>query len=186
MDYELEYQTDSSLQGLTGVLELTTLPAQTKSILLGTCSAGGACTYHKNVQGGTMLVKFSGGAASYALKQDWKYVDNAKKESAISSRDAFFQMESKDLANQRFLIIYNTPGYPKTPAGTVISEAYSLTGMSPLSGKATLTMRAKEDAAGAVIAGWNGQSWQEFKGQSNGKSITAEVSLLPVYLVIRK
>src|SRR5258708_40273183 len=36
MDYELEYQTDSSLQGLTGVIDLTTLPSQTKPILLGT------------------------------------------------------------------------------------------------------------------------------------------------------
>lgn len=186
MDYELEYQTDTSLEGLTGSLELNSLPAQTKPILLGTCSAGGACRYHTSVQGGTVLTKFSGGAETYALKQEWKYFTNTKKETQFSSRDAFFQIDSKDLATQRFLIIYNTPGYPQTPPGTVISEAYVISATSPLKGTATLTLRAKDDAIGAVLVGWDGQAWKEFKGKVDGKSVTATVDLLPVYVVVKK
>ncbi len=186
MDYELEYQTDSSLEGLTGNLDLNSLPAQSKAILLGTCSAGGACRFHTNVQGGTMLAKFSGAAETYALKQEWKYFTNSKKETHFSSRDAFFQIESKDLASQRFIIIYNTPGYPKTPSGTVISEAYTLTTVSPVKGTATLTMRGKEDAASAVIMGWDGQNWKEFKGKADGKSLTAQVDLSQVYVIVKK
>jgi hypothetical protein len=186
MDYELEYQTASSLEGLTGVLELGSLPAITKPILLGTCSAGGACRYHENVQGGTLLSKFTGGEQTYALKQEWKYAANSKRETKFSSRDAFFQIESKDLADQKFVIVYNTPGYPGTPTGTVISEAYVISTVSPLKGSATLTMRAKEDVAGAVIAGWDGTAWKEFKGKTDGKSITAQVDLLAVYAVVKK
>lgn len=186
MDFELEYQTDTSLEGLTGNLDLASLPSATKPILLGTCSAGGACRYHTGVQGGNILTKFSGGAATYALKQDWKYIDNAKKGTEFSSQDAFFQITSKDLASERFLVIFNTPGYPGTPKGTVISEAYALSATSSLSGKATLSMRAKDDAAGAVIMGWDGQNWKEFAGKVDGKSVTAEVDLLPVYVVVKK
>jgi hypothetical protein len=184
LDFDMEYQTGTNLEGFSNQLPLDSLPAKTKPLLLGSCSAGGACTYNTDIQSGDIVMKFSG-SETYVLKQDWKYVDNAKKETAFSSKDGFFQITSKDLASQRLFIIYNTPGYPGNP-GNVISEAYVMSSAAPFKGKASLTMRAKEDASSAVIMGYDGQSWKEFKGKVDGKSITADVDLMPVYVVVKK
>jgi hypothetical protein len=183
MEYEIEYQTGSQLEGAFGTIELGSLPAK-KDILLGSCSAGGACRYHTEVKGGTMLARMTGNE-NYAVKSDWKYIENPKKETSISSTDAFFQLESPELAKQPIMIIYNTPGFPGNP-GTVISDVYSLTAVNPLSGKGKLTMRAKEDAAGAKIMGWEGKSWKEFSSKVDGKNVTADVELMEAYVVAKK
>jgi len=184
VEYELEYQAGELLQGAFGELALSALPV-TKDILFGSCSAGGACTYHRDVKGGSLLTRYTG-PENYALKSEWKYFENTTRETEYSSKDAKFQIESKDLATQRHLVIFNSPGYPKSPTGTVISEVYSLTTSSPLKGKASIIIRASEAATTAVISAWNGRSWQEFPAKGDGKSFTAEVDLLPLYLVLKK
>lgn len=182
-DYELEYQTETNLEGAVGTLDVGQLPAL-KEILLGSCSAGGACRYHEGVKGGTFLIKF-GGAENYALKQEWKYIINTAKESALSSKDAKFQIDSKALAKQSIVIIYNSPGYPKTP-GQVISETYVLSTLSPVKDKAKLTIRTNEEASSVAVMGWNGTSWQEFAAKADGKTVTADVDLMTAYVVVKK
>lgn len=184
VDYEIEYQTESSLEGAQGNIELGTLPATAK-VLLGSCSAGGACRYHTGVVGGTVLLKFNG-AANYSLKQEWNYLDNSKKGTQFSSKDAKFQIDSKDLATQQTLIIYNSPGFPGELPGTPISDPYSITGLSALKGKAELTMRATEEAANAEIMGWDGKAWKAFTSKVDGKTVTASVDLMPLYIVVKK
>ena len=182
VEYELEYQAGSLLQGAFGQLSFDSLPA-TKKILLGSCSAGGACTYHKDIRGGTLLTRFNG-PESYALKSRWKYIDNINGETAFSSQDAKFQLESTDLKKQRFLVIFNTAGYPDGLKGTVVSEIYSLTSSSSLAGKAELTIRAEEEG-GLTIMGYDGAKWHEFKTTIGGKMATAAVELMELYLIIK-
>lgn len=183
VDYELEYQAGSLLQGAFGAINIASLPAKTK-ILFGSCSAGGACTYHEDVQGGNLLTRFSGADETYALKSDWRYFDNKAKETEFSSKDAKFQITSPALANVRYLVIFNTAGYPEGLKGDVLSEPYSLTASSNLAGKATLTMRANEEGE-LKIAGWDGKTWQEFEGVVDGKMIEAEVELMELYVVVK-
>lgn len=183
-EYELEYQAGSLLQGAFGAIELGKIPAEAK-ILLGSCSAGGACTYHTDVKGGTLVTRFKGEDSSYALKSDWKYIDNAKKETEFSSKDAKFQMASKDLASQRYLIIFNDAGYPEGLTGTPVSDPYSLTVSSDLKGTGTLTMRAQEEGTLSIM-GWDGSTWKSFSGTVDGKSITAEVPLMELYIVVKQ
>ena len=184
VDYELEYQTESILQGAFGSLELGALPVS-KDILLGSCSAGGACTYHKDVQGGPLTLRFQG-SEPYAVKSDWKYLENKTKTTQFSSRDAKFQAESADLAKVPVLIIYNSPGVPAGLKGTMVSNAYTVAAASPLTGKATLTIRLNEDAANAVVMGYDGQTWKEFKTALNGKEAKAEVDLMELYVTVKK
>ncbi|MBP7875766.1 hypothetical protein KA012_02100 [Candidatus Woesebacteria bacterium] len=183
VEYELEYQAGELLQGVNGALDLASLPAKTTQ-LMGSCSAGGKCSYHENVKGGSLLLKFIA-AENYSLKQDWKYIDNKAKETAFSSKDAKFQLESKDLATTRYLVIYNSPGYPEGLSGTVVSDPYTIQTSSPLKGAASLTMRATEEG-NLVIMGFDGSKWTEFKGALDGKMITADVTLLPLYVVVMK
>ena len=111
-----------------------------------------------------------GGSDPYALKSDWKYIDNADKETAFSSKDAKFQIESEDLTTQRYLVIFNTPGYPENVPGNVVSDIYSLETSSSLSGEAKLTMRATEEGD-LKVAAWNGTKWTTYDGEVDGKIV---------------
>jgi len=182
VEYELEYQAGTLLQGAFGAIELPSLPAEA-TILLGSCSAGGACTYHEDVKGGTLLTRFSGDS-SYALQSDWRYFDNQAKETTVASRDAKFQLESPDLRTNRFLIVFNNAGYPEGLTGAPVSDPYSLTSASPLKGSGELTIRATEDGATSIM-GWNGSNWEEFAATTDGKAVTATVELMELYIAVR-
>ncbi len=182
LEYELEYQAGSLLQGAFGLLDLADLPTVEK-ILLGSCSAGGACTYHEDVVGGTLLGRFAG-EDSYALKADWKYIENSG-ETEFSSKDAKFQIESDDLKRQSIIIIFNGFGYPEGLPGVAASDPYALTATGELDGEATLTMRANSDTANTIV-GYDGSEWVEFETQKDGKMLTAEVELMELYLAVEK
>ncbi len=183
VEYELEYQTGTLVQGAFGEIDLGTLPASEK-ILLGSCSAGGSCTYHENIKGGELRAFFEG-SNKYDLKSDWKYFENTNKETTFGSKDAFFKIKSEDLATNRLLVIYNSPGYPGELEGTLVSEIYTLTSSASLSGTAELTIRARSEGD-LTIMGWDGTEWQSFETTVDGKSATATVDVLEAYVVTSK
>lgn len=182
VDYELEYQSGSLLQGAFGLITLDSLPTSTK-ILLGSCSAGGACTYHEDVKGGSLTTRFSG-SENYALKTDWKYIVLAKGEDAISSRDAKFQLEGADVAKANLAIISDSSGVPEGLEGEVVSTPYALQTSPTLSGTAELSIRANEEGE-LSIAGWDGAEWTIFDTTVDGKTATAEVELMELYVVVK-
>ena len=61
IEYELEYQAGTLVQAGVGSINPKgeKLPL-TRNILLGSCSAGGACSYSEDVKGGTLLLRFKG------------------------------------------------------------------------------------------------------------------------------
>lgn len=182
-EYELEYQAGSLLQGAFGKLSLAELPSSVK-ILLGSCSAGGACTYHTDIIGGTLLTRYSA-ETKYALKSEWRYFDNKTKSPDVASKDAKFQLTSPELAKQRYSIVFNTPGYPDGLEGTLASEIFSLETTSVIKGKADLTIRANQEGA-THVAVWDGVEWSYVQGTVDGKTITAEVPLAMLYLAVVK
>lgn len=184
-EYELEYQAGSLLQGAFGAIQLTSVPAEAK-VLLGSCSAGGACTYHEDVRGGTIITRFKG-EENYALKQDWKYIDNKAKDTEFSSKDAKFQIASAALKGVRYLTITNSPGYPGKPEGTVVSEHYAISTGSELQGTAKISIRARETGS-LKIMGWDGKTWTAFPttlASDDDKMAQAEVKLMPLYIVTK-
>lgn len=181
VDYELEYQTGTLVQGAFGQINLGAIPALEK-ILLGSCSAGGACTYHEDVKGGELRAFFEG-PENYDLKSDWKYIEN-KNETAFVSKDAFFKIESKDLASHTLLVLYNSPGYPGELEGELVSDVYTLASSKTLLGTATVSIRAKEEGS-LTIMGWDGKAWQSFETTADGKNATATVDLLEAYVVVK-
>jgi len=184
-EYELEYQAGSLLQGAFGNIKLDKIPSETK-LLLGSCSAGGACTYHTDVQGGSLLMRYTG-PESFALKTDWKYIENKTKETAFSSKDGKFQISSPALAKSKLLIIFNSPGYPADPKAPIVSDHYSLAFAVPVTDKLKLSIRAKEEGK-LTIQGWNGQSWVSFPttiAKDDAKMAQAEVEPMALYLVTK-
>lgn len=158
VEYEIEYQAGSLLQGVFGDLALESLPSK-KTLLMGSCSAGGACTYHTDVKGGTILTRFSG-ESNYALKQDWRYIDNSTKDDALSSRDAKFTVTGDGLKTTRFVVITNSPGHPANLTGELVSDIYALQSSSPIRDDLTISIRANEKGGGTIVA-WNGSEWQK-------------------------
>jgi hypothetical protein len=184
VEYLLEYETGSLLQGVQGEISLATVPAQTQQ-LLGSCSAGGKCSYHENVSGGKIETTYRG-AEDFKLRQEWRYIDNKAKETIVSSRDGKFQMTADALASQRYAIILNSPGYPGTPTGTVVSDPYALAVSSTLKGEGSVSIRATE-AGNLTIQGWDGSKWTKFETTSDEKMATAEnVPLMELYLVTKE
>lgn len=185
VDYELEYQSGTMLQMVMGMIDLDNLPA-TKQELLGTCSAGGACTYHENVSGGNLLLRFTdANQDSYVVKSDWRYFDNKDNSEEVASRDAKFQLTADAIANQRYLIVFNSPGYPEDLEGEVIADNFSLSTSTVLSGSGQLTIRTNEESPTAKIVGYDGDEWHEFETTVDGKQAEAEVELMQFYTVAR-
>ena len=183
VEYELEYQSGTLLQGFQEVLQLDTLPASTQK-LLGSQSAGGAITYHEDIKGGSLQLRFIG-PENYVLKQDWRYFENTGKETEFSSKDAKFQIESKDLATNKLILIYNTPGVPEGLDREIASDAYSLTSATDLSGEATVSIRANEEGD-LTLMGYDGTKWVELESTVEGKVVTAkDSSLMSLYVVVK-
>lgn len=185
MEYELEYQAGSLLQGVFGQVDLNSQLPITEKKLLGSCSAGGACTYHEDVKGGTLLTRFTGGEERYVLKSDWRYIINSARETEFSSRDGKFQLTSDDLATESYLVIFNSPGIPEGLEGELVSEPYALSVVGQLSGKGEVTIRAAETGDNLRIAGYDGESWTEFDSEADGKMVTAKIDLVNLLVVVR-
>lgn len=180
VDIELEYQAGTLLQGYQGLLSLSSLPA-TQDVLLGSCSAGGACTYHEDVTGGTLVGTFRGGE-EYAVKSDWRFIENTDKEDTFSSKDAKFTLQADKFKQVAYAIIFNSPGYPEGLTGTVVADHYSVrfTGTAP--DEATVSIRAAEEGE-LTIHGWDGSKWLPMETTVDGKVATATGPIMKLYTV---
>jgi len=180
-EYTVEYQTGTLVQGFQGLAKLDSLPSSDTN-LMGSCSAGGACTYHTDIKGGELTTRFIG-PENYSLKTEWKYFENKTKESDFSSGDGKFQITSKALAQIKYLIIGQSSGIPEGYDGTIASEPYFIEASSSLKGEADLTIRASSEGTLGIL-GWDGSSWQKFDTTQDGKMASATVDLLPLYVVV--
>lgn len=183
VEFELEYTTENLVQGGQGQIDLNSLPA-IKKWLLGSCSAGGACSYHTNVIGGSLKTRFVG-PENYALKSDWRYIENKQKEDMFSFKDGKFQITAASFAKISLATISNSPGYPKGLEGTPVSDPYVFMTPTTLSGDAEVSIRVTEDAV-AVIMAWDGKSWTELKSTVVDKVVTATGPLAQLYIAVKK
>lgn len=181
--YEIEYFTENLVQGAEGALDISSLPSRT-TLLLGSCSAGGACSYHKNVTGGSLKTEFDG-SESYALKNDWRYFENKDKEDNISSKDTKFQITSADLKKVGYVVITNSPGYPEGLKGTPQSDPFAFAPATTMTGKADVSIHANAEG-NLSIMGWDGKAWHEFTGKVDGKTITATADIMQLYIAVSK
>ncbi|NLG06319.1 MAG: hypothetical protein GX559_01325 [Candidatus Pacebacteria bacterium] len=185
LNYEMEYQTGSMLQGFQGMLKLDQLPISDKK-LFGSQSAGGAITYHEDIKGGSFLAEFMG-PEDYAVKSNWRYFTNNKRESEFQSQDTKFTIANDSLSAYSYLIIFNNPGYPGEIEGELISDIYSLSAeksLKTLSSEFTVTFSSKEEQA--QILGYDGNDWQEIETLQSDGLATASSALMDAYVLIKK
>lgn len=185
MQYEIEYNSGSLLQGAFGdtSVDQSKLPLA-KEILLGSCSTGGKCTYNTDVTGGTLTLQF--GNPDFAVKNDWSFAEVAGAQGSFVSRDGRFTLSTTSLRSGE-VIIFQSPGYPGTLTGTVISGPYTVGLASTLSGTVTIGVRVPAGTTGASLMGWDGKVWKELSSKlSTDGQLTATGALLQAYVVVGK
>jgi hypothetical protein len=185
VEYELEYQAGSLLQAAFDSIDISSLPGK-KTVLFGSCSAGGACTYHTDIKGGSLLTRFSGGEGDpYAVKSDWTYFEGRNLGTAkVISTDEKFELSAASLKTAGIAIVYNSPGYPEGLEGQPISDPYTVTATGSLKGEGEVTIEANE-ADGTIMA-WNGTAWVEMSSKASGNDVTATGEIMPLYIVVKK
>ena len=183
IEYELEYQAGTLVQaGLGSISTKDNKPPYSKDILLGSCSAGGACSYHEDVKGGTLLLRFKGSPVGN-LKGEWNYYAPGN-DGKLSSRDAKFQLDAPKL-KKAFVVVSQTLGLPKIVEGDVLAGPYHLASTAGVAGEMELTMRLVEETPTAKLLFWNGSSYQPVKHNLEGKTATATISSAGTYLVVK-
>jgi len=185
LDYEMEYQTGSMLQGFQGLIALDKLPKSDRK-LFGSQSAGGAITYHEDIKGGNLLAQFSGQEA-YAVKSAWRFFDNADKNDAVSSQDTKFSLQADSLKQQRYVIVYNSPGFPKKISQELLSDPYVVSASNSLkSSSANFSVIIRSNSENAQIMGFDGQEWQKLETSKTEIGYQAIGPFMDVYILTSK
>lgn len=183
-EFELEYTTENLVQGGQGEFELGTLPA-TKKWFMGSCSAGGKCSYHTNVTGGEIKTRFIG-PENYAIKNSWRYFDNTKaKADNFASKDVKFTIKSPAFAKVTYAVVTNSPGYPKNLQGTPVSEPYAVATTADMGLDAEVSIRVSEDGEATIMA-WDGEAWSDLKGTTKDKMVTTKGKTAMLYIAVKK
>lgn len=187
-DYELEYQAGSLLQGAFGHLDFISEPPPTsKVLLLGTCSAGGKCDYNKDVVGGTLLLRLSGGSQKFAVKGEWSYQLMGERQGKFSSRDSKFRVDvgPKGLPNDAYVVVMQTMGLPKAVEGEVVTGPYYVTAGVSTAKSAEISWRLPDSATEVKLLGWTGSAWKEYKSKVADQTLTATVDQLTTFVVAK-
>ena len=186
MDYEMEYQTGSMLQGFGNQLAISEGKAEEKK-LLGSQSAGGAITYHEDIKGGTLLAQFEGGSEPYAVKSSWRYFTNTDQETSFSSQDSKFEISNSSLSKVKHLIIYNVPGFPAELEKELLSDPYALTADSSLlSISSNFEVAIKSSQEDVVIMAFSDEEWQELETTLVDGYAKASGPYAELYILVKK
>ncbi len=181
IEYELEYQAGTLVQaGLGSITPADEEAPFKRDILLGSCSAGGACSYHQDVLGGTLLLRFKDSPVGN-LKGEWNFYE-AGNDGKFGSRDGKFQLESAKLKNS-FVIISQTLGLPKPVEGEVVAGPYHLETTASSAGEPAATIRLAKEGA-AALWHWDGKMYREIPSSADGKTLTAKLKEPGTYLVV--
>lgn len=186
VEYILEYQSGNLLQSAKGSLELTKEPISTK-ILLGSCSAGGKCTYDKNVSKGSLYLYFFN-SKNYGLKANFTFNKVSEKDGIFTSYDGKITLKTdKDsLDKNDYLIVCETMGLPKELKKEIIAGPIGFFNQQGREIKGQLTFKLFEkDLSASKIYGWDGEKWQEYKSKTEGDTISAAIDRLSVFVLAK-
>ncbi len=188
VEYEMEYQAAELIQGVFGTISFKeeSLPVE-KSLLFGSCSKD-KCRYDEGVTGGSLTMRFDGGKEAFALKSEFNLQNMFDREGVFTSKDsrATLDVGRSGLPSNTFVVISGTMGLPTEVDGEVLAGPYSfLAASSPVLKSATLTIQSKDDLTGAKLMFWNGKSLVDLKAAISDGKLSAPVTALGTFLVVK-
>lgn len=184
IEYELEYQAGTLVQASMGSIDPANekLPF-TRDILLGSCSAGGACSYHEDVRGGILTLKFQESEVGN-LRGEWNYYLPGS-DGLFSSRDAKFQLKAPKLKGS-YALVAQAIGLPQAIEGKVLAGPYHFDTAAAAVGNAELTLRLSEESAAAGLWRWDGRSYEKMKSTVEGRTLAAVLTAGGTYLAVEQ
>lgn len=190
VEYELEYQAGSLLQGAFGQIDFMQEKAPvSRNILLGSCSAGGKCSYHENVNGGTLLLRYQNGDTT-ALKGEWNFQVMREQKGSFTSRDAKFTFDvgKNGLPAATFVIVAQTMGLPAPVDGEIAGGPYIVTlpqSVSSTTKEINLTIRTNTADPDIKLLGWIEDGWVEYETEQSGKTLEAIVDQPTTFVAVK-
>lgn len=176
LEYELVYQTVEVQEGVFGRLDLAneTQPI-TKSLLLGSKSAGGKVTYHEGVTGGTVTVTYG----STRLKESFSYLTFDPTDPTLLSTDGRFTLtlpKTALKAGTRVLTM-KTFGYAKAGLpenAKVVSGPYHIAYAAVPKGEGSLEIKLPAgEHVNPTLYGWNGKTWTKLTSKLGTDALTS-------------
>jgi hypothetical protein len=188
VEYELEYQAGSLLQGAGGRIDLAEEPLPvTKNLLFGSCSKG-KCKYDEDVSGGSLALYFENGE-DYGVKGDFTIKQMSEAEGVFRSRDVKAELDVGEdgLGNSVFIIVASTIGLPEKVDGDVIEGpvGFFTAGIEKID-DATLTFKTSKDIDSPLILAWDGSEWIEYEAEKEDGGYLTTVDMLATFVLVKE
>jgi len=186
VEYELEYQAGSLLQGAGGRIDFSeeAVPVS-KNLLFGSCSKG-KCKYDEDVSGGSLALYFENGE-DYGVKGDFTIEQMSEAEGVFRSRDVKTELDvgENGLTDGVFVICVATMGLPSEVNGEVVEGpvGFFSSGNESID-EGELLFKTNEEIDSPLILGWNGDEWMEFDAEKVDSGYLTTVDMLGTFVLI--
>lgn len=167
---DIEYLSGNALKGGRTTILASSPSPYTQGFLLGSCSAGGKCSFDTDITTGTVKTKLELADELHLLKSNFAFVDG---ETATSDQKLVFLPSSKPKAP---LIIGQTHGFIDSLTGEAAAEPVAITATRADKIVGTLTINAP-DATSAVY--FDGKAYQPLTAKKDGNNLVIALSLVP-------
>jgi hypothetical protein len=156
---DIEYLAGNLLKGGRVTLNLPVNTPFIQAFLLGSCSAGGKCSFDKDLTSGTLKHRVEFEGETHILKSNYVFI-NGEEVSTTDTKANFVPANKK----QTNLILIDSQGLPAKVDGETVSSPFIITSITDDPIKGTLSLRGK-DATRALI--YDGSSFKEIPIKSN-------------------
>ncbi len=170
MTIDIEYLSGNALKGGRTTLTSSDSSPYTQAFLLGSCSAGGKCSFDTDITTGTVKSKLEIGEELHLLKSNYIFING---DSSTSDQKLKFSPLGKTKAQ---MILIQTHGYQGTLEQEVASEPVAITSTIADLVNGTLTIHSPE-ASKAVI--FDGTSYQPLPSKKVGDSLVIDLKQKP-------
>jgi len=168
---DLEYLSGDLLKGARSTLEAPINDPYTKAFLLGSCSAGGKCSFDKDLISGSLKLKLKveGESDIHVLKGDYSFVNGQ-----TTTTDG--RLTYTPTGNPAGEILLNTLGLPEKPEGKVELYPIAITSTGSETIKGELEIR-KKGITKAMI--YTSSGYQDLKADITEDTVTIKLNHAP-------
>lgn len=184
VEYELVYDAGGIQEGAFGRIdfEVEETPV-TKTLLLGSKSAGGAVTYHEGVTGGSLSLIYS----EQKLKEDFNFLTTGE-DATFGSKDGRFEAiaTAKNIKKGKKVVVMKTFGLPSSLDGEVIAGPYGIFAPKTAAlGKLDVNITVPSSAGTSpILYMFTAGEWKEVKTTAEGNILSASAVDGNVFVVI--
>ncbi len=167
---DIEYLSGNALKGGRTSISAAAPSPYTQAFLLGSCSAGGKCSFDTDITTGTIKTKLEVNDELHLLKSNYIFVDG---DTATSDQKLKFSPTSKSTAG---LIIGQTHGFLGSIEQEVAQEPVAITSTKKDKITGTLTIYAP-DATSALL--YDGTVYKPLPAKKEGSNLIIDLKHAP-------